>query len=299
MKYSREIKVGILAIICVFLLIFGFNYLKGVNIFSSVMGYNGRFAAVNGLTEQAPVYVRGLKVGQVDEIHYDFAKDSAFVVAISIARDIKVPYGTRMALISDGLLGGTAIELRIPVAGPTKSYSRGDFIPTTVVPGLVETIQEQLLSELSATVAQAKYLLANLNQQLSDNHLYNALDNIDSISGELTYTATKLKAIMRDKVPGIVAEADSTLANLQTITADIKGANVPVTIAKVDTAVEQVNYILAQVKDDNGTVGKLINDTSLYTNINRTIVSADSLVTDLKAHPKRYVHFSLFGRKDK
>ena len=82
MKYSREIKVGIVAIICVFLLIFGFNYLKGVNIFSSVSGYHGRFAAVKGLQEQAAVYVRGFRVGQVDAIHYDFAKDTAFVVDI-------------------------------------------------------------------------------------------------------------------------------------------------------------------------------------------------------------------------
>lgn len=299
MKYSREIKVGIVAIICVFLLIFGFNYLKGVNIFSSVSGYHGRFAAVKGLQEQAAVYVRGFRVGQVDAIHYDFAKDTAFVVDISVARDIKLPYGTRMALVSDGLLGGTAIELRIPVAGPTRTYNRGDFIPTLVVPGLMDEIQDDLLTEISQAVAEAKKLITNINTQLADNHLYNALDNIDSISAELTATSHSLKGLMADRVPAIVDNADSTIANIKLISADIKDAELSKTIAKVDSAVGHINDILAVVKSDTGTLGKLINDSTLYANINTTIVSADSLLTDLKAHPKRYVHFSLFGRKDK
>ena len=135
-KYAREIKVGVLALVCMFLLIFGFNYLKGVNIFSSVLDYHGRYVELKGLTEQAPVYVRGYKVGQVNQIRYDFTKDSAFVVDVSINKDIALPIGTQMVLVSDGLLGGMAIELRIPTAEVgTDRYKRGDFIPTMIVPG--------------------------------------------------------------------------------------------------------------------------------------------------------------------
>ena len=114
MKYAREIKVGILAIVCLFLLFFGFNFLKGVNIFSPTNGYHGTFSHLHGLEEQAAVYIRGHKVGQVDRLHYDFTRDSAFLVDISIRKDIALPQGTKMALISDGMLGGMAIELQFP-----------------------------------------------------------------------------------------------------------------------------------------------------------------------------------------
>ena len=118
MKHAREIKVGILAAVCLFLLFFGFNFLKGVNIFSPTNSFHGVYAHLHGLEEQAAVYIRGHKVGQVDAIHYDYTRDSAFTIDISINRDIVLPQGTQMALISDGLLGGMAIELQLPSHSP-------------------------------------------------------------------------------------------------------------------------------------------------------------------------------------
>ena len=118
MKHTREIKVGILAAVCVFLLFFGLNFLKGVNIFSPTNAYHGIYYNLHGLEEQAAVYIRGHKVGQVDKIHYDFTRDSAFTIDISIRRDIALPQGTQMALVSDDLLGGMAIELQLPSNSP-------------------------------------------------------------------------------------------------------------------------------------------------------------------------------------
>ena len=114
MKYAREIKVGVLAAVCLFLLFFGLNFLKGVNIFSPTNSYHGVFYNLHGLEEQAAVYIRGHRVGQVDVIHYDFTADSAFTVDLSIRKDIALPQGTAMALVSDGLLGGMAVELQFP-----------------------------------------------------------------------------------------------------------------------------------------------------------------------------------------
>lgn len=298
-KYAREIKVGILALVCVFLLIFGFNYLKGVNIFSSVLDYHGRYVELKGLTEQAPVYVRGYKVGQVNQIRYDFSLDSAFVVDVSINKDIDLPIGTKMALVSDGLLGGMAIELQIPVTDSKDRYKRGEFIPTIIVPGLIESVQLGLLNNLDETVVEAKSLVANLNRQLEDDHLKRALANIDSISGDLTYSSKELKNVMTNKVPGIVEGVDTIIDNVRVITSDLRQADLHATVSRVDSAVDQVYNLLTDVRSDNGTLGKLIYDQTLYNNINSTVVSADSLLVDLKAHPKRYVHFSVFGKKDK
>ena len=299
-KYAREIKVGVLALVCMFLLIFGFNYLKGVNIFSSVLDYHGRYVELKGLTEQAPVYVRGYKVGQVNQIRYDFTKDSAFVVDVSINKDIDLPLGTRMVLVSDGLLGGMAIELRIPTAEVgTDRYKRGDFIPTMIVPGLIESIEAGVLNNIDATIVEARVLVENLNRQLSDDHLQHALANIDNISEDLAGSSKELKKIMTTKVPGIVEGVDTVVDNVRVITDDIRRADLNATVARADAAIDQVYNLIADVRSDKGTLGMLINDKTLYNNINTTVVSADSLLVDLKAHPKRYVHFSVFGKKEK
>ena len=293
MKYAREIKVGVLAAVCLFLLFFGFNFLKGVNIFSPTNSYHGTFHNLHNLEEQAAVYIRGHKVGQVDNINYDFTRDSAFTIDISINRDIALPKGTQMALVSDGLLGGMAIELRLgePDSEP---IAHGAYLTTTYVPGLVESLQGELLAHLDEaivdvdkTVLRVDSLVAELQGQVEGDHIKYSLANVDRVSGDLTVVSSNLKGMMKNQIPRIVNNADTAVANLNSIVADVKAADIPATIARVDTAVDNVNAVVAQVKSP------------ILQHIDATIVSADSLLTDIKAHPKRYVHFSVFGRKDK
>lgn len=299
MKHAREIKVGILATVCVFLLFFGFNFLKGVNIFSPTNSYHGHFTHLHGLEEQAAVYIRGHKVGQVDNIEYDYTRDSAFTVDISIKRDIALPQGTQMALISDGLLAGVAIELQFPDIRESRAESqetieKGSFLETTYVPGLMESLQGQLLAHVDSavvdvdkTVQNLDSLVAALREQVAGDHIKHSLSNVDRISGDLSSVSHNLKGMMNNQVPRIVNHADTAIANLNTIVAEVKAADVAATIARVDTAVDNVNAVVAQVK------------TPILMHIDSTIIAADSLLRDLKAHPKRYVHFSLFGRKEK
>lgn len=301
MKFSREIKVGILAAICVFLLFFGFNFLKGVNIFSPTNSYHGTYYNLHNLEEQAAVYIRGHRVGQVDKIHYDFTQDSAFVIDISINKDIILPHGTQMALISDGLLGGVAVELQMPdqAADVQASIPHGAFLPTTFVPGLVESLQGELLAHVDEAVQNVDSLIAELQDQVADDHLKSALTNVDRISGNLSNVSADLKRLMNTQVPRIVNNADTAVANLNVVVADIKAADLKATVARVDNAVDGVNGLIADVRSQDGTIGQLIYNKSLYNHIDATVVSADSLIVDLKANPKRYVHFSLFGKKDK
>ena len=301
-KYAREIKVGILATVCLFLLFFGFNFLKGVNIFSPTNGYHGTFSHLHGLEEQAAVYIRGHKVGQVDRLHYDFTRDSAFLVDISIRKDIALPQGTKMALISDGMLGGMAIELQFPDSSITNDQSpiaKGSFLPTTYVPGLIESLQGELLAHVDEAVQEVDSLVAALRTQVEGEHIKRSLENVDRISGDLTSVSANLKHMMKTQVPTIVNNADTAIANLNVIVADIKQADLKATVARVDKTVENVNGLVSDVRSQDGTIGQLIYNKSLYNHIDATVISADSLLTDLKAHPKRYVHFSIFGKKDK
>ncbi len=298
-KYSREIKVGLLAILCIFLLFFGFNFLKGVNIFSSMYAFHGVYDDIHKLEEQAPVYIHGYKVGQVDKIHYDFTKDSAFVVDISINRDIDLPKGTKMALVADGLLGGMAIELQLPAEYTTDLCESGTTLPTIYVPGLVDDIQTNLLASLGNAVEGIDSLVAQLNSQLDNDHLKKSLENIDAISSDLTVVSRDVKGLMAKKVPAIVDNADSAMASIRTIAANVEKADIAATVQRLDSTIDNVNLVVTDFRSDNGTIGKLLHDKSLYQNIDATVVSADSLLTDLKANPKRYVHFSLFGSKEK
>lgn len=301
-KYAREIKVGILATVCLFLLFFGFNFLKGVNIFSPTNGYHGTFSHLHGLEEQAAVYIRGHKVGQVDRLHYDFTRDSAFLVDISIHKDIALPQGTKMALIADGMLGGMAIELQLPDSPITNDQSpiaKGSFLPTTYVPGLIESLQGELLAHVDEAVQEVDSLVAALRTQVEGEHIKHSLENVDRISGDLTSVSANLKHMMKTQVPTIVNNADTAIANLNVIVADIKQADLKATVARVDKTVENVNGLVSDVRSQEGTIGQLIYNKSLYNHIDATVISADSLLTDLKAHPKRYVHFSIFGKKDK
>lgn len=303
MKHAREIKVGVLAAVCLFLLIFGFNFLKGVNIFSPTNSYHAVYAHLHGLEEQAAVYIRGHKVGQVDAIRYDFKQDSAFTVDISIFKDIVLPQGTVLALISDGLLGGMALELQFPDQSPISNnqspIERGTFLTTTYVPGLVESVQTNVLAHIDQALLDVDALVAELKTQVEGEHLKNTLENVDRISSDLTGVSADLKQLMKTQVPSIVHNADTAVANFNIIVADLKEANLKQTFARVDTAVGGLNNIITDVRDEKGTLGQLIYNKSLYNHIDATVISADSLLTDLKAHPKRYVQFSLFGKKDK
>ena len=303
MKHTREIKIGILAAVCIFLLFFGLNFLKGVNIFSPTNSYHGTFVNLHNLEEQAAVYIRGHKVGQVDNIHYDFTRDSAFTVDISINRDIVLPQGTQMALVSDGLLSGMAIELQLPeqstITNDQLPIAKGSFIPTIYVPGLMESVQGELIAHVDAAIRSVDSLVASLQLQVQGDHLKNTLSNVDRVTSDLTGVSADLKRVVNTRVPTIVNNADKAFANLNDITSDLQKADLAATVARVDTAVDGINTFIADVRSQEGTLGQLIYNKSLYDHIDATVVSADSLLVDLKAHPKRYVQVSVFGKKDK
>lgn len=292
MKHAREVKVGVLAIICAGILYFGFNFLKGVNIFSPTRCYMGQYERVNGLTEQAPVYIRGYKVGLVESIQYDFTRDMSFLVAVSIDKGIELPQGTEMALVADGLLGGMAIELRIPQEADLTSgeaYHRGDTLPTIVVPGLLDGLQTGLLAHLDSLLLEANTLVASLNDEMSDGNLRATLQNIERISRDLTVSSRDIRALTHEQLPGIVGKVDTTLSDLQAVVANVRAAELQKTLQKLDDAITSVNHVLTT---DSGTLGALLNDKALYDNLNsaltdldNAVLNVDTVVMSVKAHP--------------
>ncbi|MBQ4508497.1 MAG: MCE family protein [Paludibacteraceae bacterium] len=296
MKHAREIKVAILGIVCLGLLYFGFYFLKGVNLFSPTYGYTGIFSDLGGLTEQAPVYIKGYKVGQVDKIAYDFSAREPFTVSVSIDKHIALTEGTTMMLVADGLLGGKAIELRLPQELSANTIHKGDTLPTGTEPSLTEMLETGLLAHVDSVILKADSLVALLQTQLEGDHIKRTLANVDKVSSDLTVSSRDIRTLTHDKLPQVVDSVENIVNNAGILMANLKDADIKGTVSKLDTTIGQVSELLASKE---GTLGMLLNDKSLYTHADSAIMSVDSLVTDLKAHPKRYVHFSLFGSKDK
>ncbi len=297
MKNVREIKIALLVIVCGGLLYFGMNFLKGVNIFSPVKYYVGTFENVRELTVQAPVYVRGYKVGQVDKITYDFTKEKAFDITISVDKHVQVIEGSQMVLVADGLMGGKAISLEIPAVPveEDKVYASGSQLPTTVEAGLFDKLENELIAKLNTLLAHADSLVVGIDEQLAGNDIKKTLANVEQISSQLKVSAQDIQKLTHAQLPIVMTGANEAIVGLNEVIRDVQDADIQNTIAKVDTMVGNINSI---VTSKEGTLGLLLNDKTMYQNINATIISADSLITDLKAHPKRYVHFSLFGKKE-
>lgn len=292
---KKEILVAVLAIIALFLLYFGFNFLKGVNIFNRTNSYVITTSTTAGLVEQGPVYVRGYKVGQVDKISYDFTREEAFTIRFSINHDIVLPEGTKVALVADGLLGGEAVELIIPTGMYGEAYQSGDTLPSEVMPGMINEVVNGMTAKLSPVLEDVDSLLDVLRASLTEERLTSIMANAEGAVAHVNGVTAYAQRVL----PAVVDSVQDVVSNLNAVSANLAEADLAATVARVDSAVEQVNGLVAAANSTDGTIGKLLNDKSLYDDVNKTVVSADSLLSDLKAHPKRYVHFSLFGRKDK
>lgn len=290
MKYSRELKVGVLAIICLVILYFGFNFLKGINIFSPTKVYVGTFDRINGLTAQAPVYIKGYQVGLVESIQYEFKQYPAFTVNVSIDKTIELPRGTQMALVADGLLGGGAIELQLPnMPNRAMPYQKGDTLPTQIVPGLIDNLQTGILANLDSLLAEANTLLASLNDQMSEGSLYATLQNIEQITQNLAISSKDLRALTHNQLPTIMDKADATIQGLNDIVDDVKAANIQGTVGMVDSTLNTLN---AALQSQEGTVGMLLNDKTLYDNLNnalqdldQALLNVDSIMVSIKSRP--------------
>lgn len=295
MKHVREIKVGILAVVCAGILYFGFNFLKGVNIFSPTNCYYGYFERSNALTEQAPVYILGHQVGLVESINYDFTRTPAFIVGVSIDKGIQLPEGTQMALVADGLLGGAAIEFILPPKPFNTTYQPGDTITTTVVPGLVESLQVGLLADLDSLLNEVNLLVSNLNNEVEAGSLHASLQNIERITADLTVSGQDIRRLTHNQLPGILTKVDSTVSDLQVVVEDVRKAEIQNTIASLDST---INLLNASLTSDEGTLGLLLNDTELHDNLNsvlhdldNAVLNVDSILMSVKA--RRFIQKKL------
>lgn len=297
--FNKEVKIALVAVCGLVILFFGMNYLKGLNLFESDSKYYISFTDISGLASSSPIYADGYQVGVVKSINYDYNKRGGIVVEASIDEQLRIPKGSSAEIVSD-MLGNVKVNLLL-ANNPRERVMPGETIQGGIndgalgqMKGMIPTVM-QILPKIDS-------ILTTVNTLLANPAIARSLQNTETVTGELTVTTKRLNNIvahLEKSVPGMLNNTDSLLYNANTLAKNVNKIDVAGTMARVDETIDNMERFTEQLNNTTGTLGKLMHDPTLYDNLNNTMRSADSLLIDLKAHPKRYVHFSLFGRKDK
>lgn len=298
LKISREFRVGLLAVVAVFVLYFGLNFLKGVDIFTPVNYFYGTYEHIDGLVPSAPVYIKGLKVGQVEAVDYNFQRKTSFVVKVSVNKGVELPEGALMELFDDGLMGGKAIQLVYePYTSGVNLHEKGDTLRSGLGGGLMADLTGTLMPKIESIAVQADSLLRSVRLLVDGGSVQNSLSALETTTAELAQSSTALRRMMHNQVPAILNDVNALTGDFRVISSNLRTIDFAATMQQVDLTIRDLNQISTKITNGEGSLGLLINDTQLYTNLSNTANSADQLLIDLKSNPKRYVHFSLFGRK--
>jgi len=284
---------GVIALVALFL---GINFLKGVNLFKTSEVYYITFSNTKGLTKSSAVYADGFKVGIVSDINYDYRHPGEVVVEISADKGLRIPKGSS-AQLDEAVLGGCTLNMLL-ATNLTDAYHPGDTIKGNDVSGLMAKVGG-MVPQLELVVAKVDTLVATLNMLLSNPNLPLIIQNAELVTENLNKSTEQLNTLLRNDIPKMTDTFTQAGKNVSQLTDKMNQLDLQATLDSVNQTISSVHATMEQIKNPQGTLGKLMSDPSIYDNLNHTVQSADSLVTDLKAHPKRYVHFSVFGKKDK
>ena len=299
MKLTKEIKIALVAIVGILILYFGINFLKGMNLFSTNNTYFITFDDIQGLGASTPIYADGYKVGTVDGLEYDYKENGPIKVKVDIIKDLRIPQGSKAEIVKD-LMGNLQVNLLL-ANNPRERVEPGGIIPGAVNGGMMDKAAS-LVPVVEKMLPKLDSILTSVNALLADPALAASLHNVETITSNLTVSTRELNTLMaglNKQVPGMIGKANGVLDNTNRLTANLVSLDVQGTLNKVNQTLESAHQFTEKLNSNQGSLGLLMNDTKLYDNLTSTMGHADSLVIDLKAHPKRYVHFSVFGRKDK
>ena len=294
--FSREFLIGVLGIAALLTLYFLINFFKGIDLFKMGNTYYVTFSNISQLASSSPVYLNGFKAGNVREIHYDYSNLNNIVVEIEIDKRLQIPSGST-AKITTHILGGADISIN-PSASST-SIAPGDTIAGFLDKGLMGEASETVLPAINSIVPKVDSVLTALNTLLTNPSLAASLGNVESLTAELGTTTRQLNSLLANDIPQISGRMIEIEDNLLATSSELKEIDYARLFGSLDSTLANLQHITAALREGEGTAGRLLSDTTLYNNLNRTTEAATALLENLRENPKRYVHFSLFGRKEK
>ncbi len=312
-KISNEVKVGVTALLTILVFIWLYSFLKGKNLFSSTNSYYAVYDQINGLAESSPVEINGYKVGVVQSIVFLNDGSGRLVVKMSVSKGFDLPKKTVAKVTTASLIAG--MKIKLVFGGGPEVYKSGDTIPGILEEGILSKlgtelvpIKDKVISMIEVLDSVLASIHALINPELSKNlngsmaNLNHFTKNLDDVLGS---REAELKSMLADlsKFSKMLSDNSgklgTTLTNLETISDTLVAADLYTTVTNLKTTLEKTSQLMENVNKGKGTAGQLFTNDSLYKSLNNGIASLDSLLKDVKANPKRYVHFSLFGKKNK
>ncbi len=310
MKISNETKIGALTAIAITILILGYSFLRGNDIFSGSNKYYAIYKSVDGLSVSKPVLVNGFQIGRVSKMK--LLPDGHTIVEFKIEKQYSVPSNTLAKLVSTDLLGGKAIVFEY---GNSNTYAEdSDTLRADIQGSLAESLQpiqmkaESLIGKLDSSLAAINKILNPNFQKNIDRSFMSIANSLQTLEG----TTKKIDALVGNQtehINGILTNAETVSSNLKNssdhltgitenfekVSNDVANANIKQTLDNANKAMADLQQTINKINSGKGSLGLLINDNKMYNNLNAASASLDSLLIDLKAHPKRYVSFSVFG----
>ena len=320
MKIKRESKIGVVIVAAVAILIWGYNFMKGRDIFSHKRIYYAVYTNISGLSVSNPVYVNGFKVGQIDDIYFHPKHPGQIVVEILITDDFNIPANSVAMIYSSDLMGSKAIDLRL---GNSSNHAKpGDTLFSTVQASLKDEVNmemlplkrkvEQLLLSFDSVLAVVQYVF---NENTREN-LTRSFESIKFTIQNLEHTTYNLDTLMtsqRNRLAMIIGNVESISNNIKNNNQKIANiinnfsqlsdtlvkANIAHTILNANKSLAEFNDVMSKINSGQGSMGMLLNNDTLYNNLRKSSKEVELLLEDLRLNPNRYIHFSLFGRGGK
>ena len=305
MKNKNEIKTGVLVLLGIGLFVFGFSYLKSNDIFVSDRTFYAVYDDVEGVVNGTPVTVNGFPVGSIQNI--SFFKNNSLLVKFRVENDIKFSINSIAQIYETGLIGGKALGI-IPANDNSRTAVYNDTLASSVAPGLTELVNEKLTplqENIESMIVSANNVLDKVNAIFDDPTRANLRTSVSDFSEtikDLKETSKMIKSVMKSNKLSI----DQTITNVLDISTDLSEISKTINQSELSTTMknfknssEGLSRVLNNINEGNGTISKLIDNDSLFRNLNDASKSIDLLIEDIRLNPKRYIHFSVFGKKNK
>lgn len=291
-KLTKEVKIGAAALVSLVLLYIGVNYLKGINLFQPANHYYVTCSNVKDLTISSPVYVEGFKVGLVRNIDYDYSTTNKILVEISLEKSMRINRGSYISLEKTFLSGA---ELHLHLNKYVDEYLKsGETIEGRLPEDMLTAVQDKMLPQVIDLLPKLDSILLGLQTLVNHPALSRSLSNIEKTTASLEASSRSLKILLNNDVPVIASNLKTTTDNFTALSQEMKDLNLKGSIESLNLTIDNLGRTTTKLNDKDNSLGLLLNDTSLYKNLNRTVLSASDLLIDFKQNPKRYVRFSLF-----
>jgi len=303
LKYTKEVKTGILAVVAILILIFGYSFLKGQNLLDSSRTFHAIYADVEGLSTSSSVTINGLRVGHVTNIDF-LDQTGLLVVTFTVDSEFEFSRNSLAQIYGGGIIGGKSLAV-VPEYEQGRTATTGDTLPSAIEEGIMELVNERLTPlqiKVERAIVSADSLLTSFNEVLNPetrNNITNTFEDLAETVRTLKGTSQSLSGIIdgnSEKLNSTFTNLEETSENFNRFSDTLAQVNLSGMSRDIEKVIADFENISNSLQSGEGTAGKLLKDESVYDNLDRATRQMEQLLQDIKLNPKRYVHFSVFGK---